>query len=174
MLLLPRKRPNRKRRGPHPYRAALSAASCRDVGEAGRHSDGDGLYLHVKTSGYRRWALRLGSASSPAHSASEGRWADTRIHGTRSPFCSSAATWALLGTMPSSATFRSSAARRCLKRLQAVTKPDPRGLVRGEPDSQGDGVSATAASAPSSLDWRWLSRQATVKGLSLPRCRPGV
>ncbi|MYK90336.1 MAG: tyrosine-type recombinase/integrase [Acidobacteria bacterium] len=58
MLPLPRKRPNRKRRGPHPHRA-LSAAFCRNVGEAGRYCDGDGLYLHVETSGSRRWVQRL-------------------------------------------------------------------------------------------------------------------
>ena len=58
MLPLPRKRPNRKRRGPHPDRA-LSASFCRNVGEAGRYCDGNGLYLHVETSGARRWVQRL-------------------------------------------------------------------------------------------------------------------
>ena len=58
MLPLPRKRPGRKRRGPHPYRA-LSAAFCRNVGEAGRYCDGNGLYLHVEISGSRRWVQRL-------------------------------------------------------------------------------------------------------------------
>ena len=58
MLPLLRKRPNRKRRGPHPDRA-LSASFCRNVGEAGRYCDGNGLYLHVETSGARRWVQRL-------------------------------------------------------------------------------------------------------------------
>ena len=58
MLPLPRKRPSRKRRGPHPYRA-LSASFCRNVGEAGRYCDGNGLYLHVESSGSRRWVQRL-------------------------------------------------------------------------------------------------------------------
>ena len=58
MLPLSRKRPSSKRRGPHPYRA-LSASFCRNVGEAGRYCDGNGLYLHVETSGSRRWVQRL-------------------------------------------------------------------------------------------------------------------
>ena len=58
MLPLPRKRPSSKRRGPHPDRA-LSASFCRNVGEAGRYCDGNGLYLHVETSGSRRWVQRL-------------------------------------------------------------------------------------------------------------------
>ena len=58
MLPLPRKRPSRKRRGPHPYRA-LSASFCRNVGEAGRYCDGNGLYLHVESSSSRRWVQRL-------------------------------------------------------------------------------------------------------------------
>ena len=58
MLPLPRKRPNSKRRGPHPDRA-LSASFCRNVGEAGRYCDGNGLYLHVEASGSRRWVQRL-------------------------------------------------------------------------------------------------------------------
>ena len=58
MLPLPRKRPNRKRRGPHSYRA-LSGSFCRNVGEAGRYCDGNGLYLHVESSGSRRWVQRL-------------------------------------------------------------------------------------------------------------------
>ena len=61
MLPLPSKRSNRKRRGPHPYRA-LSASFCRNVGEAGRYCDGNGLYrlyLHMETSGSRRWVRRL-------------------------------------------------------------------------------------------------------------------
>ena len=55
---LPKKRPSPKRRGPHPHRA-LSAAFCRTVAEAGRYSDGNGLYLHVEGSGTRRWVQRL-------------------------------------------------------------------------------------------------------------------
>ena len=58
MLPLPRKRPSSKRRGPHPDRA-LPASFCRNVGEAGRYCDGNGLYLHVETSGSRRWVQRL-------------------------------------------------------------------------------------------------------------------
>ena len=58
MLPLPRKRPSSKRRGPHPDRA-LSASFCRNVGEAGRYCDGNGLYLHVEASGSRRWVQRL-------------------------------------------------------------------------------------------------------------------
>ena len=55
---LPKKPPATKRRGRHPDKA-LSAAFCRNVAEAGRYADGNGLYLHVDPSGARRWVQRL-------------------------------------------------------------------------------------------------------------------
>ena len=55
---LPKKQPATKRRGRHPDKA-LSAAFCRNVAEAGRYADGNGLYLHVDPSGARRWVQRL-------------------------------------------------------------------------------------------------------------------
>ncbi len=55
---LPKKPRAAKRRGRHPDKA-LSAAFCRTVGEAGRYSDGNGLYLHVDPSGARRWVQKL-------------------------------------------------------------------------------------------------------------------
>ena len=58
MAPLTRKQPRTKRKGPHPHQA-FSAAFCRTVVEAGRYSDGDGLYLHVEPSGAKRWVQRL-------------------------------------------------------------------------------------------------------------------
>ncbi len=55
---LPRKPRATKRRGRHPDKA-LTAAFCRNVAEAGRYADGNGLYLHVDPSGARRWVQRL-------------------------------------------------------------------------------------------------------------------
>ena len=56
--MLPKKPRATKRRGRHPDKA-LSEAFCRDVAEAGRYSDGNGLYLLVDASGTRRWVQRL-------------------------------------------------------------------------------------------------------------------
>ena len=58
MDTLPKKRRTTKRKGRHPDKA-LSAAFCRNVAEAGRYADGNGLYLHVDPSGARRWVQRL-------------------------------------------------------------------------------------------------------------------
>ena len=58
MNTLPRKPRTTKRRGRHPDKA-LSADFCRNVAEAGRYADGNGLYLHVAPSGARRWVQRL-------------------------------------------------------------------------------------------------------------------
>ena len=58
MNTLPKKHRATKRKGRHPDKA-LSAAFCRNVGEAGRYADGNGLYLHVDPSGARRWVQRL-------------------------------------------------------------------------------------------------------------------
>ena len=55
---LPKKPRATKRRGRHPDKA-LSAAFCRNVAEAGRYCDGNGLYLQVDPSGARRWVQRL-------------------------------------------------------------------------------------------------------------------
>ena len=53
------KQPRRtKPRGRHPHNA-LSAAFVRSVAQAGRYSDGNGLYLQVDPSGARRWVQRL-------------------------------------------------------------------------------------------------------------------
>ena len=58
MSTLPRKPRGTKRRGRHPDKA-LSPDFCRNVAEAGRYADGNGLYLHVDPSGARRWVQRL-------------------------------------------------------------------------------------------------------------------
>ena len=58
MNTLPRKPRATKRRGRHPDKA-LSADFCRNVADAGRYADGNGLYLHVAPSGARRWVQRL-------------------------------------------------------------------------------------------------------------------
>ena len=54
----PKKSRATKRRGRHPDKA-LSAAFCRNVAEAGRYCDGNGLYLEVDPTGARRWVQRL-------------------------------------------------------------------------------------------------------------------
>ncbi|MCY4510952.1 MAG: tyrosine-type recombinase/integrase [Acidobacteria bacterium] len=56
--MLPKKPRATKRRGRHPEKA-LTDAFCRNVAQAGRYSDGNGLYLHVDPSGARRWVQRL-------------------------------------------------------------------------------------------------------------------
>ena len=57
--MLPKKRrQSTKRKGPHPEKA-LSDSFCRNVQEAGRYADGNGLYLLVEPSGARRWIQRL-------------------------------------------------------------------------------------------------------------------
>ena len=57
--MLPKKRRQpAKRKGPHPEKA-LSDSFCRNVQEAGRYADGNGLYLLVEPSGARRWIQRL-------------------------------------------------------------------------------------------------------------------
>ena len=56
--MLPKKPRVEKRKGRHPDKA-LSDVFCRNVAEAGRYSDGNGLYLHVDPSGARRWVQRL-------------------------------------------------------------------------------------------------------------------
>ena len=57
--MLPKKRrQSAKRKGPHPEKA-LSDSFCRNVQEAGRYADGNGLYLLVEPSGARRWIQRL-------------------------------------------------------------------------------------------------------------------
>ena len=54
----PKRRRKEKPHGPHP-RNALNAAFVRQVAEAGRYCDGDGLYLDVDSTGTRRWIQRL-------------------------------------------------------------------------------------------------------------------
>ena len=56
--MLPKKPRATKRKGRHPQKA-LTDAFCRNVAEAGRYADGNGLYLHVEPSGARRWVQRL-------------------------------------------------------------------------------------------------------------------
>src|SRR4051794_8859808 len=46
-----------KPRGRHPYNR-LTAIRVRTLKAAGRHADGNGLYLFVEPSGARRWILR--------------------------------------------------------------------------------------------------------------------
>ena len=59
MKSLPKKpRRGTKRKGQHPDKA-LTDAFCRNVAEAGRYADGNGLCLHVDPSGARRWVQRL-------------------------------------------------------------------------------------------------------------------
>ena len=50
--------PKRKPRGRHPQNA-LSPAFVRNVREAGRYCDGNGLYLDVRPTGSRGWIQRL-------------------------------------------------------------------------------------------------------------------
>ena len=57
--VLPKKRREPvKRKGRHPDKA-LSDTFCRNVAEAGRYADGNGLYLLVEPSGARRWLQRV-------------------------------------------------------------------------------------------------------------------
>ncbi len=57
-MTLPNRPPKRKLRGRHPVNA-LTAAFVRNVREAGRYCDGNGLYLDVRPSGSRGWIQRL-------------------------------------------------------------------------------------------------------------------
>ena len=58
-MVLPRKRREpAKRKGRHPEKA-LSDSFCRNLAEAGRYADGNGLHLLVEPSGTRRWVQRL-------------------------------------------------------------------------------------------------------------------
>ena len=54
----PKRKRKKKPHGRHPLNA-LSAAFVRQVGEAGRYCDGDGLYLEVHETGRRCWIQRL-------------------------------------------------------------------------------------------------------------------
>ena len=56
--MLPNRPPKRKPRGRHPVNA-LTTAFVRNVREAGRYCDGNGLYLDVRPSGSRGWIQRL-------------------------------------------------------------------------------------------------------------------
>ena len=57
--VLPKKRREPvKRKGRHPDKA-LSDSFCRNVAEAGRYADGNGLHLLVEPSGARRWLQRV-------------------------------------------------------------------------------------------------------------------
>ncbi|WP_419935858.1 tyrosine-type recombinase/integrase [Candidatus Palauibacter sp.] len=57
-MTLPNRPPKRKPRGRHPQNA-LSPAFVRNVSEAGRYCDGNGLYLDVRPTGSRGWIQRL-------------------------------------------------------------------------------------------------------------------
>jgi len=57
-MSLPKRPPRRKPRGRHPQNA-LSPAFVRNVSEAGRYCDGQGLYLDVRPTGSRGWIQRL-------------------------------------------------------------------------------------------------------------------
>ena len=57
-MTLQKRSPKRKPRGQHPQ-SALSPAFVRNVGEAGRYCDGQGLYLDVRPTGSRGWIQRL-------------------------------------------------------------------------------------------------------------------
>ena len=57
-MALPNRPPKRKPRGRHPQNA-LSPAFVRNVSEAGRYCDGNGLYLDVRPTGSRGWIQRL-------------------------------------------------------------------------------------------------------------------
>lgn len=56
--MLPYRKKKQKPYGLHP-RHALSAAFVRQVAEAGRYCDGDGLYLEVHPTGRKYWLQRL-------------------------------------------------------------------------------------------------------------------
>ena len=55
---LPKRPPKRKPRGRHPLNA-LTPAFVRNVNQAGRYCDGQGLYLDVRPTGSRGWIQRL-------------------------------------------------------------------------------------------------------------------
>ena len=57
-MSLPNRPPKRKPHGRHPQNA-LSPAFVRNVSEAGRYCDGQGLYLDVRPTGSRGWIQRL-------------------------------------------------------------------------------------------------------------------
>ncbi len=57
-MTLPTRPPQRKPRGRHPQNA-LSPAFVRNVSEAGRYCDGNGLYLDVRPTGSRGWIQRI-------------------------------------------------------------------------------------------------------------------
>ena len=58
-MTLPKRPPKRKPRGRrHPHKA-LTPAFVRNVSEAGRYCDGQGLYLDVRPTGSRGWIQRL-------------------------------------------------------------------------------------------------------------------
>ena len=55
---LPTRPRTRKPNGRQPHHA-LSTAFVRNIAQAGRYCDGDGLYLDVQPSGTRSWVQRL-------------------------------------------------------------------------------------------------------------------
>ena len=57
-MMLPRRSPQRKPRSRHPDNA-LTPLFVRNVSQAGRYCDGQGLYLDVRPSGSRGWIQRL-------------------------------------------------------------------------------------------------------------------
>ena len=57
-MRLPKRSPQRKPRGRHPFNA-LTPAFVRNVSQAGRYCDGQGLYLDVRPTGSRGWIQRL-------------------------------------------------------------------------------------------------------------------
>ncbi len=57
-MILPKRPPQRKPSGRHPNNA-LTPAFVRNVSQAGRYCDGQGLYLDVRPSGSRGWIQRL-------------------------------------------------------------------------------------------------------------------
>ena len=57
-MTLTKRPPKRKPRGRHPQKA-LTPAFVRNVSEAGRYCDGQGLYLDVRPTGSRGWIQRL-------------------------------------------------------------------------------------------------------------------
>ena len=57
-MTLSKRPPQRKPRGQHPHNA-LTPAFVRNVSQAGRYCDGQGLYLDVRLTGSRGWIQRL-------------------------------------------------------------------------------------------------------------------
>ena len=57
-MTLPKRPPQRKPRGQHPNNT-LTPAFVRNVSQAGRYCDGQGLYLDVRPTGSRGWIQRL-------------------------------------------------------------------------------------------------------------------